>query len=389
VSVFDAVIGQPVVADVRAAVADARDVRAGRPGAGSVMTHAWLLTGPPGSGRSVLARAFAAALQCHADDAGCGRCADCRAVLAGQHPDVLAVATQGLSISIDRVRRELVPVAARRPTRGHWQVVLVEDADRLTEDAADALLLALEEPPERTVWLLCAPTSEDVVPTIRSRCRAVGLRTPPPADITAALIAEGTPPAEAAYAARASMGHIGRARALAQDPEVRRRRRDALRLPFSLGTPAECLAAAQELIAAAEQDAEQACDALDAAEVEQLRRALGIAAGTRRDRSAEARLKELEREQRTRRTRVRRDSLDRALLDLLALYADVLQVQLGTGRPLVNDDLADAVAREARSSSAESTVRRMAAVTAAREALQANAAAPLTLEALALTLKVG
>jgi DNA polymerase-3 subunit delta' len=389
VTVFDAVIGQPVVGDVQLAVADATAVRAGEPGSGAVMTHAWLFTGPPGSGRSVLARAFAAALQCHTATRGCGTCGDCRAVLAGQHPDVLAVATQGLSISIDRVRRELVPTAARRPTRGHWQIVVVEDADRLTEDAADALLLAVEEPPARTVWLLCAPTAEDVVPTIRSRCRTVALRTPPAADITAFLVAEGTAPAEAAYAARASMGHIGRARALARDPEVRRRRRDVLRLPFSLGTPAECLAAAQELIAAAEQDAEVACDALDAAEAERLRHALGIAPGARRDRSAEARLRELEREQRTRRTRVRRDSLDRALLDLLALYADVLQVQLGTGRPLVNDDLADAVAREARSSPPESTVRRMSAIAAAREALQANAAAPLQLEALALTLRVG
>jgi DNA polymerase-3 subunit delta' len=389
VNVLDAVVGQTVVADVASAVRDAAAVRAGAPGAGAVMTHAWLFTGPPGSGRSVLARAFAAALQCRREPPGCGTCDDCRAVLAGQHPDVLAVVTQGLSISIDRVRRELVPTAACRPSRGHWQIVLVEDADRLTEDAADALLLAVEEPPERTVWLLCAPTAEDVVPTIRSRCRTVALRTPPAADITALLVSEGTPPAEAAYAARASMGHIGRARALARDPEVRRRRRDTLRLPFSLGTPAECLTAAQGLVAAADQEAEAACDALDAAEAEKLRRALGVVPGARRDRSAEARLKELERDQRTRRTRVRRDSLDRALLDLTALYGDVLQVQLGTGRPLVNDDLAEQVSREASHSTAESTARRMAAIAAAREALQANAAVPLTLEALALTLRVG
>lgn len=386
-SVWDSIVGQTVVPELRRTVADASAVLRGEPGAGSGMTHAWLFTGPPGSGRSVVARAFAAALQC--PDGGCGHCAECTDVRSGVHPDVANLVTDGLSIKIKQVR-ELVPRAALRPSRGRWQVIVVEDADRLGEDAADALLLGLEEPPPRTVWMLCAPTAEDIVPTIRSRCRVVPLRTPPYDAVAAYLTeTEGVHAESAAFAARASLGHIGRARALATNEQARTRRDEVLRLPFALSDLRTCLDAAAALVESAKADAEHQCDALDAREVEELKQALGAGTTGRKPRSLDAAVKELEREQKLRRTRVQRDSIDRALVDVLAVYRDVLAVQLGTEADLVNEDKRPSIDRLAGGSTPESTVRRMEAVMAAREALEVNAAPLLQLEAMALALREG
>src|SRR5689334_17701205 len=185
-TVWDDLVGQePAVAVLRKAVGGASAVVRGESGAAVVgMTHAWLITGPPGSGRSNAGRAFAAALQCPND--GCGECKDCQTVLTGAHPDVSLIRTELLSIRVSEIR-ELVRRAAMSPTQGRWQVMVVEDADRLTEQAADALLKSIEEPAPRTVWVLCAPTVEDVVPTIRSRCRLLVLRTPPVAAVAEML----------------------------------------------------------------------------------------------------------------------------------------------------------------------------------------------------------
>jgi DNA polymerase III subunit delta' len=387
VSVWDAVIGQSVVPALQRTVSDATAARHGGGSVGTAMTHAWLFTGPPGSGRSVVARAFAAALQC--PNEGCGECPECTDVRTGTHPDVANLVTDGLWIKIKQIR-DLVPRAALRPSRGRWQIVVVEDADRLGEDAADALLLALEEPPPRTVWMLCAPTAEDIVPTIRSRCRIVPLRTPPYDEVAAYLSAsEGVDAELAGFAARAAQGHVGRARALATDEEVRARRDEVLNLPFSLSDLRTCLDAAAALVDAAKVEAERRCDALDAREVEELKQALGAGTVGRRPRSLDAAVKELEREQRMRRTRVQRDTIDRALVDVLAVYRDVLTLQLGTGSELVNEDRRPSIDRLARNSPPESTLRRMEAIMAAREALEANAAPLLTLEAMALTVREG
>ncbi len=380
-SVWDTVVGQPVVDNLRAVA------RAGADGDNGQMTHAWLFTGPPGSGRSVLARAFAAGLQC--PNGGCGECAECADVRSGAHPDVTNLVTDGLWIKIKQVR-DVVPRAALRPARGRWQIVVIEDADRLGEDAADALLLALEEPPVRTVWMLCAPAAEDIVPTIRSRCRVVQLRTPPYPDVAAYLsTSAGVDEAMAGFAARASLGHIGRAKALATDPDVRARREQVLRLPFSVGSVGDCLTAAGALADAAKQDADRRCDVLDAREVEDLKTALGAGSTGTRPRSLNAAVKDLEREQKLRRTRVARDSIDRALVDVLALYRDVLAIQLSTSSELVNEEIRPSLERLADESSPESTLRRMAAISHAREALEVNAAPQLTLEAMALALRDG
>ena len=205
-SVYDQLVGQShLVKILQGAVAAARSGEESQE-----MTHAWLFTGPPGSGRSSAAVAFACALICSSD--GCGTCTDCRAAKAGTHADVEIIRTEGLSIKIEEIR-ELLTRVAWAPAMGGWRVVVMEDADRLTESAANALLKAIEEPGNRTVWLLCAPTLHDVLPTIRSRCRHLQLVTPSAADVAEVLInRDGISPAMADFAARASQGHIGRAR---------------------------------------------------------------------------------------------------------------------------------------------------------------------------------
>jgi DNA polymerase III subunit delta' len=384
VSVWDVVVGQLVVPTMQSAAAEAAAEAASgvRSGSGA-MTHAWLITGPPGSGRSVMARAFAAALQCAQTEPGCGECHDCRTVLAGSHPDVVLVATESLALKVDVVR-DLVRQAALRPAQGRWQVMVIEDADRLTEEAADALLLAIEEPAPRTVWLLCAPAAEDIPPTIRSRSRIVALRTPPVGDVASFLAGEGVDPAMAAFAARAAQGHIGRARALATDEQARLRRGEVLRLPTRLGDVASALSAAAALLEAAEADAATHCDDLDSRENRNLVAVIG--SGRTKARGSAGMAKDLERQQKSRRTRSTRDFLDRALVDVLGFYRDVLRVQAGADAELINDEMRPSIQRLAVASTPTATARRMAAVVDAREALAANAAPLLTLEALALAL---
>ncbi|MGH8940681.1 MAG: DNA polymerase III subunit delta', partial [Actinomycetes bacterium] len=351
-------------------------------------THAWLLTGPPGSGRSIAARAFAAALQC--EQGGCGRCHACTTTMSGSHADVEVVNTDRLFIAIKEVR-QLVHRAASHPAGGRWQVIVVEDADRLQERAANVLLKALEEPTPHTVWLLCAPALEDVIPTVRSRCRHLSLRTPSTAAVAGILERrDGVDPAMAAFAARAAQGHIGRARRLATDEEARLRRRSVLRLPQSLAELGPALDAAAELVRAATDEANETSAHVDADEAEALRRALGAGTiGRGLPAGAAAQLKELEKQQKARATRGRRDALDRALVDLSSFYRDVLAVQVGADVELVNDELRDAVQALARAGTPESTLRRIDAVLAAREAIDANVAPLLAIEAMTVALRAG
>ncbi|MEU9606377.1 DNA polymerase III subunit delta' [Streptomyces sp. NPDC048057] len=400
-AVWDDLVGQERVQEQLAAAARDADalVTAAAEGTpppeASKMTHAWLFTGPPGAGRDTAARAFAAALQCVSPDRalggapGCGFCDGCHTALVGTHADVEVVRTDLLSIGVKETR-DLVRRAQLSPAIGRWQVIILEDADRLTEGAGNVLLKAVEEPAPRTVWLLCAPSLEDVLPTIRSRCRHLTLRTPPVAAVADVLIRrDGIEPDAAAAAARATQGHIDRARRLATDERARARRATVLKLPLRVDDVGGCLKAAQELIDAAADDAKQVAEELDVREAEELKTALGAAQGGRMPRGTAGAMKELEDRQKRRRTRTQRDSLDLALSDLTGFYRDVLALQLGSEIALANTDVRDALDRIARASTPERTLRRIQAVVSCREALEANVAPLLAVEAMTMALRTG
>ena len=387
-SVWDVLIGQAdAVSTLSRAAADARKALRGEPSPG--MTHAWLITGPPGSGRSTAATAFAAALVCTAE--GCGECTPCRTAVAGTHPDVEVIRPEGLSYGADDTE-QLVMNASMAPSTASWHVIVVEDADRLTDQALNRLLKAIEEPPPSTVWVLCAPGLEDVLPTVRSRTRLVPLRTPSVADVAAALQERhGVDAAIAAFAARASQGHIGRARALATDEQARLRRHEVLRLPMELHDLASCFVAASDLLASATEDATAIADPLDAREEEDLLRAYGEGADTtsnaRAKRLASKALKDLQKSQKSRRTRMLRDQIDRALVDLVGFYRDVLVVQMGSSVPLINEEMRAALAQVAARSTQEDTALRLESVSYARLEIAANVTPQLALEALMVRLK--
>ncbi|MFE4871854.1 DNA polymerase III subunit delta' [Streptomyces sp. NPDC056682] len=400
-AVWDDLVGQERVQEQLGAAARDADVlvtaeRSGlpRPEA-SKMTHAWLFTGPPGSGGPTAARAFAAALQCVSPDRalgglpGCGFCDGCHTALIGTHADVTVVTTEGLTIGVKQTR-ELVRGAQMSPSGGRWQVIIVEDADRFTEQAANAVLKAVEEPAPRTVWLLCAPSLEDVLPTIKSRCRHLTLRTPPVEAVADVLIRRDGIEPEAAYAAaRATQGHIGRARRLATDAAARARRAAVLKVPLRVDDVGGCLKAAQELVDTAAEDAKQVAEEVDVKETEDLKAAMGGVAGGRMPRGTAGVMKELEDKQKRRKTRTQRDSLDLALTELTGFYRDVLALQLGTKVAIANEDVRDAVDRIARSSGPERTLRRIESILACREALDRNVAPLLAVESMTLALRAG
>jgi DNA polymerase-3 subunit delta' len=382
-SVFDVLVGQQsVVAELRSAAEHAAGDTVG-------MTHAWLFTGPPGSGRTTAARAFAAALQC--PDAGCGRCHACRTVLAGSHPDVRLVATESRQLSIAQIR-EAVQWASRVPAGGRWNVLLIEDADRLTgnsEAAANALLKMLEEPPPRTVWLLAAPSTEDLLPTLRSRCRSVRLSSPPAAAVAELLVSrDGVDPAMAGFVSRATQGHVGRARRLAIDEGARLRRAEVLRLPLHLDRLGDCLDVAVNLVEAAAEEADKAVAPVEEQERADTLASLGVMPGTSRmPRGSKTQLDGLEKRQTARRKRLRRDSIDLALLDVLAFYRDVLAAQLGAGADPIHGDLHRDAADVARRSSPEQTLHRIEEIQRARTLLRdTEANEQLVLEAMTVGL---
>lgn len=374
-TVWDDVVGQPeVIATLQRAVAEP-----------SSMTHAWLFTGPPGSGRSTAARAFAAALEC--PTGGCGTCRECRTVLDGSHADLTVVATEGLSIQVSKAR-ELARLAQHSPSVGPWQVILVEDADRLTESAADALLKALEEPVERTVWLLCAPSLEDVIITIRSRSRYVRLRTPA-AEAVAELLErrDGIPRSQGLLAAYAAQSHVGLAKRLATDEAARGRRADTLRLAGSIRHLGDAVRAAEQLDALAKAQSAATSTERDLVERERLLQQLGADPAARTQPPyVRSQLSALEKEQKTRATRAVRDFIDRSLVDLLSIYRDAMVFQAGRPVPLMNQDHTEQVAALARQP-AEALLAAMDAIGTARERIGANVNPLLALEAMMISLR--
>ncbi|MEO9222039.1 MAG: DNA polymerase III subunit delta' [Mycobacteriaceae bacterium] len=392
-SVFARLVGQEDVAErLSAAATVARTATSAAHGNAS-LTHAWLFTGPPGSGRSVAALCFAAALQCTTPGPpGCGECRACHTVLAGTHGDVRRVIPEGLTIGVSEMRA-IVQIASRRPSTGRWQVVLVEDADRLTEGAANALLKVVEEPPPRTVFLLCAPSvdPQDVSVTLRSRCRHVALRTPSAQAIATVLRErDGLEAERAEWAASVGGGHVGRARRLATDGDARQRRAAVLRLPGAARSPRTAYAAAEELVAAAEAEAKAASAGRDAAETEELRTAMG-AGGTGKGavgalRGSAGVLKDLERRQKSRATRGQRDALDRALIDLAGFYRDAVVHACGADVTPTHPDLAGEVGAMAVQAAPEGFLRCLEAVLQCREALAVNVKPRIAVDAMVAAL---
>ena len=348
------------------------------------MTNTWLFTGPPGSGRSNAAIAFAAALVCK--DGGCSECNDCMSTIIGTHADVELIKTAGLSIKIDEVR-ELISRASWAPSVANYRVVVMEDADRLTESAANALLKVIEEPGLRTIWLLCAPTLTDVLPTIRSRCRHLSLRTPSTKAIAKLLTErDGVESSTADFVARASGGHIGRARRLATDSTARENRSNIMKLPFMIKDVSSAFKAAQFLVDAAKADALVDAEKKDEDEISKLKEAWG-ATGSKLVAGGAKVVKELEKEQKSRSTRMVRDYLDRALLDLSTLYRDVLLVQSNSVDSLINQDLISQINQLAQATKPEQTIRKIEAILKTRRNLAQNAAPLLLIEALMCELR--
>lgn len=348
------------------------------------MTHAWLFTGPPGSGRSNAAIAFAAALVCK--DGGCSKCVDCMSTITGAHADVELIKTEGLSIKIDEIR-DLISRASWAPSVATWRVVVIEDADRLTDSAANALLKVVEEPGLRTVWLLCAPTLTDVLPTIRSRCRHLSLRTPSIKAITKLLMErDSIDAATAEFVAKASGGHIGRARRLATDTNAKESRKNIMKLPFTIKDVASAFKAAQNLVEAAKADALVDSEAKDELEISKLKEAWG-GSGSKLAAGGSKAIKELEKEQKSRSTRMVRDYLDRALLDLSTLYRDVLLVQSGSSDSLINEDLKSEIIKLAANEGPKRTLMKIEAILKTRRNLAQNAAPLLLIEALMCELR--
>lgn len=349
-------------------------------------THAWLFTGPPGSGRSNAARAFAQALQCEVEDParrGCGTCHACLTVSVGTHADVKVLATENVTYKIDEVR-DLISLAQDRPTSGRWRIFIMEDADRMTERATNVLLKAIEEPPERTVWMLCAPSPADVLVTIRSRCRQVGLRIPAVRAVADLLVErDGLDPDLALFAARASQSHVGMARRLAGDEGARSRRESVVHLPLRVKATSDAVAMAKELVEVTQQEAASSAEVRNVEERRNLLRSLGIAEDEKVPAKLRHHVKRLEDAQTARNKRSVHDTLDRAMIDLTGLFRDVLALQLGTDAELINEHLRDELASYARQASPERTVERIDAVATARRRLAGNVPPLLALEAMA------
>lgn len=454
-SVFDELVGQMAVrAQLERAAVAAREL-AGKVAAStdSAMAQAWLVTGPPGSGRSVAARAFAAALECTGQVPGCGQCHACHTVMEGKHPDVELVATRGVFITVERTR-ELVGRSYVSPGSGPWRVIVIEDADRMLERTTNVLLKAIEEPPPFTVWVLCTPSPEDVMTTIRSRCREINLAVPHAEDVAELLVRRhGIDRERALDAAHAAQSHIGRASALATDLEASRERAYILTEALSIRGTGDAVLAAHRVLNYSSEAADallgpandspaglregpgqggdaghparnanggdpdasgnrsiergkgstsakkkgskkagakgvsDALAAQFAAEEAELRRSLGVEEGGRVPPAVSAQITALREEQKRRATRAQRDRLDRALVDLLSLYRDVLTIQLGADVSLVNRDFADRIADVAAGTSVEQSIRRMDAISQARTRLTGNVAPLLALEAMMVSLR--
>jgi DNA polymerase-3 subunit delta' len=350
----------------------------------SSMTHAWLITGPAGSGRSTLAHAFAAALIAEPGDEPA-----MRQVLAGTHPDLSALRTEGVIISI-KDARALVERSYFSPSLGRYRVIVMEDADRMSERTSNVLLKALEEPPERTVWVLCAPSDADLLPTIRSRVRTLRLRDPDVADVARLIVQRtGVDPAIAEQSARHAQRHIGMAQRLATDAAARARRDETLRGVLRVRGVGDAVEVAGTIVQVATDDAKALTAERDEAERSTLLRTLGIAEGATVPPAVRAQLSALEDDQKRRATRSLRDGIDRVLTDLQSMFRDVVVLQFGRDTELINTELDAELRALAAAWTPERTLTVLDRITETRRNLEQNAAPALALESMLITVASG
>jgi DNA polymerase-3 subunit delta' len=351
-------------------------------------SQSWLITGPPGSGRSTAAKLFAAALQC--PQSGCGSCEICLNVLKGVYPDVKTVLPTGITYLVEDVRL-LIQSSALMPAVGQWNIVILEDADRLTDTAANALLKSIEEPARSTMWILCAPSSQDVISTIRSRCRMVNLRMPPFDEIAQLLQKrDGVDAAMAKFSAAAALGHVGRAKLLATNPQLREIRSEILQLPFELSDLPNCFKAAETLYSTAVAEADAETEEKDQFEHEQLLESYGASAGgvskSRIQKMTSTAIKDLNKEQKNRHKRISRDRLDLSLIELLAFYRDVLVIQSSAELELFHEQHRGSIEKMANATSPQTTIKRIEAIDEARTLLPSEASPLLVIEAMMIQL---
>ncbi|CAB4550149.1 unannotated protein [freshwater metagenome] len=369
-------LGQPeAVAQLRQAVADKE----------SGLQHAWLITGPPGSGRSNAAAAFAAALLCEAG--GCGDCKSCRMVSLGNHPDVTVLATEKVIISIEEIR-SLVAASYFGGSISKYQIMIIEDADRMAERSSNVLLKTLEEPPAGTIWILCAPSEADMLPTIRSRVRRVALKQPSSQTVADLLVArDGINPSLALQVAAEAQGHIGMALRLATSADARARRKETLIAAMQIDSIPKAMFTAERWLELARKDADALTAEKDSEEKAALLATLGIPEGGAVPPALRADIKALEEGQKRRATRSLRDGIDRILVDLMSLHRDALIVQLSAGAELVNADLRSQIEEYATGSTPSETISKLEALSQARVRISSNVRDLMVLESLAVALR--
>jgi DNA polymerase-3 subunit delta' len=369
--VWDELLGQPeAIEQLQKAVAQKK----------AGLHHAWLFTGPAGSGRSLLARAFAAALQCQAD--GCGKCQQCSLAMADAHPDINLLATERVQISIEEVR-QLVSRSATSSSIGEYRIAIIEDADRMTERTSNVLLKALEEPEINTIWMLCAPSVSDLLPTIRSRTRNVVLRLPSVEEVATLLVQrDGVARELALTSARQAQNHVGMARRLATSQEARARRSETLREIAGITNLSRAMVAAEHLLSVAKRDAQALSEERDSKERANLLRAYGMSEADKLPPNLRAEFKALEENQKRRNTRALRDGIDRIFTDAESFFRDIMSLQLAAGVELTNPELESELLARANSTTTLQTIEILDSVAQARVRLAANVRDLLVLEAL-------
>lgn len=360
-SVWDSLVGQKPVIDMLSRIAQ---------GDPSQITQSWLICGPPGSGRSNMARAFAAALESPDHGMSAEPTRVTQQVLAGTHPDVTVLTTNKVTIGIDQVR-EIITTSEQMPATAPWRIIIIEDVDRMLDRTTNVLLKEIEEPAEHCIWLLCAPSAQDVLPTIRSRTRIVNLAVPSTQAVAGFLTSTtNVEPKVAQRAARLAEGHIGIAKLYATDERVMSDRDELVVGVLNLARASDAVLLAGNLIDNAKAQAEADASRITAGQEAEFRRINGLAPNDRIPPKLRGAFNQIAKKDDVKRlvTRRTRDVLDRALNSIASIYRDVAVLQNNA------EDSVGLINLENRSSITELSVRlnRAGAVTRLDEVAHAR-----------------